>query len=75
VKYKESGGKCAQGPEELEARVGSCQEPKLSGLLLNFLIFYFLNFFSEKMLDFFLKFPIDGALFWISYGSRFNEFF
>jgi hypothetical protein len=42
---KESGGKCAEGPEEWIARVGSCQEPKLSGILLNFLIFHFLNFF------------------------------
>jgi hypothetical protein len=63
VKYKESGGKCAQGPEELEARVGSCQEPKLSGLLLIFLIFHFLNFFFGENVRFFLKFPIDGALF------------
>jgi hypothetical protein len=39
--WYESGGKDAQGPKELEAGIGSWQEPKLSGHLLIFLIFHF----------------------------------
>ncbi len=56
MKYKESGENCVDEPEELEARVGSCQEPKLSGLLLKFLIFHFLIFFFGENVRFFLKF-------------------
>jgi hypothetical protein len=34
IKWKESGGKVAVGPEELEERVGSGYQSKLSAILL-----------------------------------------
>jgi hypothetical protein len=49
VKWKENSGKCVEGPEELGARVGSRQEPKLSGLLLIFLISHFFSYEREKI--------------------------
>jgi hypothetical protein len=57
VKWKENGGKDAQGSEELEASVGSWQNPKLSGLLLIFLIFLFRKICFEIFL-----FPLNFVL-------------